>query len=57
MHSNKQVRWRRWLLALGAAAALAGGAAYAREPNCWTCTPCGCGSDGGYLMCCGSHAC
>ncbi len=57
MHSNKQVRWRRWLLALGAAAALAGGAAYAREAECWTCTPCGCGSDGGYLMCCDAHAC
>ena len=57
MYSNKQVRWRRWLLALGAAAALAGGAAYAREAECWTCTPCGCGSDGGYLMCCDAHAC
>jgi hypothetical protein len=57
MHMNKQVRLRRWLLALGVATALAGGAAYAMNKECWSCTPCGCSSDGGHLMCCDAHSC
>lgn len=56
MQTNK-TRWRRWLLIIAAAAALGGGAAYAMNKECWNCSPCGCGSDGGYLMCCDVYAC
>jgi hypothetical protein len=45
------------MLIITTAAALAGGAAYAMNKECWTCTPCGCGADGGYLMCCDVNAC
>lgn len=56
MHSNTKIRWRRWLLALGAAAALGAGAASAAG-ECWNCLPCGCSTDGGYLMCCDAYSC
>ena len=57
MSANRKTQWRWWLLALGAAAALGGGAAYAMNNNCWRCAPCGCGQDGGNLMCCEITAC
>jgi len=56
MQTNK-TRWRRWMLIIATAAALGGGAAYAMNKECWNCAPCGCGSDGGYLMCCDVYAC
>lgn len=57
MKANTRIHWRRWVLIITTAAALAGGAAYAMNKECWTCTPCGCGADGGYLMCCDVNAC
>ncbi len=47
----------RWLVAAGAAGALLGGAAYARDNDCWYCYPCGCGNDGGNMMCCDGVPC
>ena len=57
MEMNRKTYWRRWMLAIGTAAALAGGAAYAMQKECWNCSPCGCSPDGGYLMCCETNAC
>lgn len=57
MKTNKKSRLLRWLLAIGVTAAIAGGTAYAMDAECWNCEPCGCSSDGGYLMCCSVHAC
>ncbi|MBM7112250.1 hypothetical protein [Archangium primigenium] len=58
MRTNKKAVWRRWMLALGTAAVLCGGgAAYAMRKDCWQCAPCGCGTDGGQLLCCGVAAC
>lgn len=57
MKTNTKTHWRRWMLIIGSAAALAGGgAAYAME-GCWKCRPCGCGSDGGYILCCDVSVC
>ena len=57
MQTNRKTQWRRWVLALGAAAALGGGAAYAMEPECYKCIPCGCSPDGGNMMCCYAGNC
>jgi hypothetical protein len=57
MKTNKRMQLRRWLLIIAAAAAVGGGAAYAMNQECWNCVPCGCASDGGYLMCCDARAC
>ena len=57
MEMNRKTYWRRWILAMSAAAALAGGAAYAMQKECWNCAPCGCGPDGGYIMCCEVSTC
>ncbi len=46
----------RWMLAAGAAAALLGATAYAQR-MCMDCEPCGCASDGGYILCCSESAC
>ena len=57
MKTNKRTQWRRWLLIITAVAAVGGGTAYAMSSECWNCIPCGCASDGGYLMCCDAYAC
>ncbi len=58
MKTNKKIRWGRWLLVVGAAAALGGGAAaYAQTANCWKCIPCGCAEFGGDMMCCSKAPC
>jgi hypothetical protein len=57
MKTNKKTHLLRWMLAIGVTAALAGGAAYAMTGECWNCIPCGCASDGGYLMCCDAYGC
>jgi hypothetical protein len=57
MKLNKKIHLRRWLMAIGAAAAIGAGAAYATGRECWNCLPCGCAEDGGYLMCCSTYAC
>lgn len=57
MKTSNKMQWRRWMLALGAAAALGGGAAYAMGKDCWRCAPCGCSQDGGNLMCCDATTC
>jgi hypothetical protein len=50
-------QWSRWLLGAGIVAALSGGAAYAMDDECISCSPCGCSSDGGYILCCDHEAC
>ncbi len=57
MKADKKKSVRRWLLLVGAAVALGTGAAYALPAECWDCQPCGCGADGGYIMCCDAYAC
>lgn len=46
----------RWMWAAGAAAVLAGAAAYA-ERMCVDCFPCACAPDGGTIRCCIDIAC
>lgn len=57
MKTNKNRSLIRWMLAIGVTAALAGGAAYAMNGVCTSCNPCGCSSDGGYIMCCSTREC
>ena len=57
METNKRTYLKRWMLAMGVAAVLASGAAYALRKECWNCSPCGCSSDGGYILCCDASAC
>jgi len=57
MKMNTKADWRRWMLLLGTAAALASGAAFAMRKECWQCSPCGCGTDGGQLLCCDFSGC
>lgn len=50
---SRKTSLRRWMLIAGVAAAtLAGGLAYARTSLCKDCTACGCGVEGGVIMCC-----
>ncbi len=57
MTSRKKVLLR-WLVMVGATGSLLGGAAYAmQDDDCWKCYPCGCGNDGGAMMCCERTAC
>ena len=58
MKTNKTRTWRKWMALLAVASALTGsGVADAMNKECWQCAPCGCGTDGGHLLCCGSAAC
>lgn len=47
----------RWVVVAGALGALVGGGAAAMQSECWDCEPCGCSSDGGYIMCCSVGKC
>ena len=57
MKNGWKKQWYRWLLGAGIVAAVSGGAAYAMDDECIHCVPCGCSSDGGYILCCEKEAC
>lgn len=44
-------------LAAGLADMLAGGIAAAMPSQCSDCEPCGCATNGGYILCCKDRAC
>ena len=53
---SKRNGMTRWMAIVGTAAALVGAAAWAQR-MCMDCDPCGCGADGGYILCCSESAC
>jgi hypothetical protein len=52
---KRMLSW--WFMATLSAGALIGGSATAMYNQCYTCEPCGCATNGGYIMCCGYGSC